>query len=354
MTEFGLGLAALCIAALCRWYFLWRAEARQLQSSGYVPPATSWIAKLFYAGISHLVAFLTVGPVTVVGKKNNLTSGRVVYVGNHQVPADFAVLYKAVGRHYRALGDAAQFPGFKGLLAAWLGVISVTYQSKEARAAGEAASVKVMAGSPPGPRFWTMVFLQVLMLGFVLLSLSFGHSLPALLAVALSFLLASSAGGEPALTIAPQGALMPDNELRKEEFRAGAVRIARAAADRCGEPVHIVPVAIYYKRDPKDAHWSHRYLKRTRSLFLGMRNPKHWDPLFKIDLDSLSAGKRSEVEKQRAEKLAAYKNSHFTIYGAVAVVGEPINPIQLPQDPCAAIEMVRVEIAHLLEMAKKH
>lgn len=354
MTEFlAITGAGLALAALA-WFLFWRSQARKLQTSGYIPPATSWFGKTIYSGLCWLVTFLTVGPVKVVGKENRLASGRVIYLANHQVPADFAVLYRTAGRHYRALGDAAQFPGIMGILAAWLGVISVTFKTKEERAAGEAAAVKVLSGSPSGPRFWTVLAFQSLLLSAALVCFAGEHYYLALLPLLGSCLVAASSGGEPALAIAPQGALMPDNLLKKEEFRAGAIRVVRAALAASGEPVHIVPVAIRYKRNPEDAHWTQRFLKSTRSIFLGMRNPRHWDPLFKTDLNKLTTAERQAVEEEQARRWKAYKHSQVTSYGAVAVHGSPINPADLPADPLEAIEVIRLKIAEMLSEASRH
>lgn len=350
--HFGMGVLALLVA----WYAFWQYHCRKLQTSGHVAPQTSLFAKLFWVGACKLTAFLTIGPVKVVGKDNSPRCGRVVYVANHQVPADFAMLAAGSRRHYRALGDAAQFTGFFGVLAAWVGIVSVTFKTKEDRAAGEAAAVNVLSARHSGWRIkycegLASVGLMLLFAGYCYM---FSDPLCAGIFAALAVWMLCMPGGDASLAVAPQGALMPDNVLKREEFRAGCVRIARAAAQKTGEPVYMVPMGIRYKRDPKDAHWTHRFLKRTRSIFLGLRNPRHWDPLFKLNLDELTAGRRAEVEQHRKSALAAYYSSHITIYGGVVVVGKPIEISSLPEDPMEAIEQVRLAIAALCDEAEKH
>lgn len=352
MLYFLLGALVLAALGVLNWYKFWMNEAGK--PSGYLPPATSWFAKFMFLVGCKVVAFLTVGPVKVIGKAP--ASGRVVFLANHQVPSDFAMLRLGAGRHYRALGSKAQFPGFIGALAAWAGVFTVTYATKEERAAAEAACVQSLARKRQATDLsapLVLALLAVLASVFLFLVLH-GAYLASLSALVLTALLGASKGGDPVLGIAPQGALMPDNVLKAEEFRAGGVRIARAVAEQCREPVLVVPVAIHYKRDPKDRHWTHRFLKKTRSLFLGMRNPKWFDPLFKTELADYPEACRKAVEALRAAKMAAYKRSHVTSYGGVVLVGEAIDASTLPADPKEAIELVRLIIADMLEKARLH
>lgn len=341
------------LIAVLTCYRYWSMQAKRLQTSGHRAPDTSALAKLVFAGACKLIAFLTVGPVKVIGKENSPRQGRVLFVANHQVPVDFALLAAAAGRHYRALGDAAQFHGFLGVLACWVGIISVKFNTKADRAAGEAACVAFLSSKVSGLSLTQAILAATL---FVLAALTalLAFSAPyAALALGLAAcILLSLSGGDPALAIAPQGALLPDNVLRKEEFRAGAVRVARAAAAASGEPVLIVPVAIYYKRDLKDRHWTHRFLKRFRSLFPSMRNPRHFDPLFKLSTEGLDKDKRAELELAQARAIEAYKNSCAPIYGGVAVVGAAIDSSLLPEDPLEAIEVIRLKIVELLKVAE--
>jgi 1-acyl-sn-glycerol-3-phosphate acyltransferase len=349
-------LSAGVLLALAAWFAFWFWQACQFQKSGHTPPESSWFAKLAYFGMGRLASLLTVGPVEVIGKENMPRRGRVVLLANHQFPVDFAMVLRGTGRHYRALGDANQFAGLFGVIAAWVGNISVTFKTKEDRAAGEAASVAVLAKKLCGLRLNAKmaIFLASIAAGAALYF--YLHAMP--LAALASFLalcvIGGLPGGDPVLTIAPQGALMPENTMEKEEFRAGAIRIARAAQDKCGEPVHIVPMAICYKRDPKDMHWSHHLFRCTRRLFPSIRNPKYFNPAFKVKLEELPEQARAKVAEMRAEAMRVYKEELATIYGAVVVVGEPIDPRSLPDDPLEAIDHVRRRIIALHEQACPH
>ena len=242
-----LHLIPAALIAVAAWFIFWSYQARKLQTSGHTAPDTSAFAKVFYLGVCKLVAFLTIGPVKVVGKENAPKNGRVVLVANHQVPADFAMVRAAAGRHYRALGAASQFTGIFGVIAAWIGIVSVTFETKAERAAGQAASAKVLATPRRGLRIRTSiaVLLAIALVASAVTCFVIGSSVLAFASVFAACVLLSLPGGDVAFAIAPQGALMPDNELKPEEFRAGAIRVARDAALATGEPVRILPMAIH-------------------------------------------------------------------------------------------------------------
>ncbi len=344
------------LLAVAVWLLYWFPHARKFQTSGYEPPATSWFGQSVFYAIGWLVGILTVGPIKVVTKENSPKSGRVIYVANHQVPSDFALVRRATGRHYRALGAASQFPGFLGLLAAFVGIVSVTYNCKEEKAAAEAAGAKLMAEPLKGASISSSLLLGLL----AVLSTAFiasvwnDCSIGALLSAIAACLLLGLRCNDGALAVAPQGALMPDNVLKKCEFRPGVIRIGRAAAAASGDSVKMVPMAIYYKRDPKDAHWSHCLFAKTRSMFPALRNPRYWDAAFRVNIDELPPSEREALELERKQKLKAYRTTKLTCYGGVIVVGKPIDVDSLPQDPLEAIEEIRLQIAALYEEAKAH
>lgn len=348
-----LGFPLLAVAS---WLLYWYPHARKFQTSGYEPPATSWFGQTVFYAFGWLVGILTVGPIKVVGKDNVPENEHVIFVANHQVPSDFALVRRATGRHFRALGAASQFPGFLGLIAAFVGIISVTYDCKKDKAAAEAAGVKIMSAPIRGAQIsGTMLLLVLALLGAAFISsLWQGWTIAAIGAVSIACLFMGLRCADGALAIAPQGALMPDNELKKCEFRPGAVRIGQKAAAATGMPIKIVPMAIHYKRSAQDKHWSHYLLAKTRSAFPALRNPRYWDDAFKVNLDELCPAQRAVVEQERREKMRAYKRTKITSYGGVVVVGDPIDVQTLPQDPIEAMEEIRLKIAALLEEAKKH
>ena len=296
-------LVKLGTVAFFIWYAKWKKHAVRFSESGYTPPLAGWFASFTMYMAARLLTFLTVGKVEVRRSRKIPATGRVIFAANHQLPCDFAMVRQASGRHMRMLTASSQLGGFFGVLAAWFGVISVAFKSKSDGAAAEEACVNAVADE------------------------------------------------NGCLGIFPQGALLPDNVLNKCEFRPGAVRIAQKAAALSGEEVYIVPVAIYYERNPAKAGFTHRFLKKARSNFLGMRDPRYYDPIFKIDLSTLSEEERAKVEAEQKEAVRKYKRSHVTNYGGVVVAGDPVPVSSLPSDPLEAIEVIRQHIAALLSTA---
>ncbi len=336
------------------WYMFWKGHAARFPQSGYVPPQTSWFGEFGMAAFAYLLTFLTVGKVKVIGKNKLPRGGRVIFAANHQLPCDFAMVRRGSGRHFRMLTAADQLGGFFGVLAACGGVISVAFKQKTDGQAAEQGCIRSVAAKNWRISFGVAVTLWLASAAGFVASLHFGMPWYALGAVVLALVVAGMPGSGPALGIFPQGALLPDDPDMKELFRPGAVRIGKAAASAAGEPVTIVPMAIHYKRDPNGADWTHRHLKGMRSMFLGTRNPKAWNPEFKKDLEAMTADERAESEAKRKEIMKAHKKSNVTNYGGVVVVGDPISIADLPEDPIEAIAIVRARIVELYETAKQH
>lgn len=308
MTLLQILIAILTIAGIIRlalWYSFWKKHAVKFVESGYTPPKAGAVSEFFFGLACRFVTFVTVGKVRVITTHTVPKSARVIFAANHQIPCDFAMIRRGSGRHFRMLTAATELGGTFGVLAAWFGVISVAFKKKSDGAAAEQACVNGVAEE------------------------------------------------DGAIGIFPQGALLPDNVLNKAEFRPGCVRMAKKASELSGEDVQIVPIAIHYIRDAAQAGWTHRFLKRYRSLFKGLRNPAHWDADFKVDESKLPENERAELLARREEKLKTYRRTRVTNYGGVVVVGKPIPASSLPCDPLEAIEVIRLEIASLLEVAKR-
>jgi 1-acyl-sn-glycerol-3-phosphate acyltransferase len=294
--------------------------------------------------------------VKVFGRKNLPKKGRVIFAANHQLPCDFAMVRRGAGRHFRMLTASDQLGGFFGLLSASGGVISVAFKQKNDGVAAQEGCVRAL--SCKGFRIsWPMaVGIWLGLFAYLAASIYSGDvSGPLVLGlVAVALFVAGCPGSSPALGIFPQGSLLPDDPELKEHFRPGVIKIARETALASGEPVMIVPMAIRYKRNPAEADWTHKHLKGMRSMFLGARNPRAWNPIFKLNLDELSVSERERVEKERKEIMSAYKQAKVTNYGGVVVVGKAINAADLPEDPIKAVTMIKGEIAGLLFDADKH
>lgn len=345
------GLAVLGITG---WYFYWQSHSRRFIESGYVPPASSIAGQIGFAAFAYLLTFLTVGKVKVIRRADRPPVGRVVFAANHQLPCDFAMVRRGSGRHFRMLTASEQLGGFFGLLAAAGGVISVAFKQKSDGPAAEQGCVRAVASKHVriSSKLAAAVFLGLT--GAFIAATIHGAPTVAALAVLAALVVAALPGDPPSLGIFPEGSLLPDNPNLTEKFRPGAVRIARAAAEACGEPVYIVPMAIHYRRDAAKADWTHRFLAGMRSMFLGIRNPKVWNPIFKVKLDELPEAEREELKRRQKEILREYARAKVTNYGGVVVVGEAIDPSTLPADPIEAITQVHAAVAALYEEAKRH
>lgn len=351
-----IGSFALILALGAAWYLYWKPHAARFQTSGYMPPATSWMGEFVFNFLTRLLTFVTVGRVKVIGRHNSPGAGRVIYVSNHQYPVDFAMLCRGAGRHLRMLTDSGQLGGFFGVLSAYFGVISVGFGKKSDGAQAEKSCVRAVAskhfriGSGLAALIWGIA-------GGIIISSAFGAFsswlVPAIAAVA-AFAVLCMPGSDPGLGIFPQGGLLPDDPELAEHFRPGSVRIGQAASLEASEPVLIVPIGIHYRQDPKRADWTHGIFKKYRSMFLATRNPKYWNPLFKQNIDGLPEAERQAIEKQREEMLAHHKKTRARIYGGVVVVGEPIDVASLPADPIEASAVLKTRVAELLAEARKH
>lgn len=348
-------IAALA-ALLTGWFFYWKSHADKFEQSGYTPPATAWYAEFLFNFFAGFVTTLTVGKVKVIGREKSPKNGRAVFISNHQFPCDFAMLRRGSGRHFRMLTSADEMAGPIGAFAAAGGIISVNFKNKSDGAAAEQACIKAVAAK----HFRIGEALAAVVWGVsigVLIAAYYGAFaawwIPALAAAAGLVVLALP-GSDYGIGIFPQGGLLPDDPELKENFRPGAVRIARAAAALSGEPVYIVPMGINYNREPAKADWTHRFLSRYRSSFLGIRNPGYWHPLFRKDISGLPEAEREAIEAERKAIKQAQRKSHVTIYGGTVVVGDPIDVNTLPEDPIEASAVLRSVVAKLLAEAKTH
>ncbi len=208
----------------------------------------------------------------MIGRKNirSCKGKRVVIAPNHTFELDFAMTRKGTGLLFRYLAHCDEFKGIRGFLGAWTGGFGVNLKTENGGENARIACVKALKQNESSK-----------------------------------------------LLIFPQGKLIRDNILRAEEFKTGAVRIARQVAEETGEPVVILPVALYYKQNPCESSRLNRLfhklgLRFTRSMF------------------------------------------SYTNYGGCVVIGKPIATQSLPEDPHAATEVLRKEIDALLTVAKSN
>lgn len=352
------------VAAL--WYLRWSYHARRYGESGYTPSRPGIFGKFLFGRGSWLLTTLAVGRVKVKRKAKLPRMDHVIFAANHQFPSDFAMMRRGTGRHFRTLTDSSQLGGFFGVLSACTGVISIRFKdkAKDGPAAAEACKRVVAERRSLLNRIITCASGAGALLGLIAF-LGDGHSAALVASGLCAWLWATMTWGigrGGAVGIFPQGALVPENlmpaydgQFHYGSFRPGAVKMAQEAALATGEHVYIVPVGIFYNRDKSKADFTYRHLAGARKSlgWKGKRNPKAWEPCFKVDVETLPADQKAEVLRQQEEVMEAYKKSTVVLAGGAVVVGEAIEISSLPKDPMQATEALRAKIAELTAEAEK-
>jgi len=270
----------------------WFVQGRKLQNTGYMPPSSTRFARWFYKMACHLITLVGVGPVKVIGTENAKFSGRALILPNHQFALDFAVVGKSTPFSFRQVAKAKEVKNpIMGALAAWIGTVGVQVEGGKSQGGGGQAVID--AGAK---------------------------------------ILANSSGAR--MLLFPQGKLVFDNKLVVEDFRTGATRILNATVAMVGnEGLFVLPMAVHYKRDPKDATRFHRFMNA-----IGFKNFRRWRD---FELVANADGSKTKV------------NRTFITYGATVAIGKPIAMKDLSTDPRAAINTIAAEIQKLLTIAEK-
>lgn len=291
-----IGLSLLAVGYIAYRVRFWMSEGKKLAKGGYLPPPPTFFGRWAYRLATKLGCFLVVGPVKVIGRQNARYPGRLIIVPNHQFEFDFAVVSRALPYAYRQLAVASEVSGFRSAIAAWVGFCAVD---------GERGKAKGKAGAE-----------AVIEAGAKILT----H--------------------DKAFLMFPQGILVRDNELRKEEFRTGWIRILNRAADNVDKnELAALPIGIVYHRDPKQATWGHRLANRINF------------PGFLLRLIGF-AGFRVWVSKVTNPLPGQPAKIVTKNYGATVVVGKPIPLKDLPSDIHEATEALRQALQVEIDKAK--
>ncbi len=291
-----IGLSLLAVGYIAYRVRFWMNEGKKLAKGGYLPPPPTFFGRWAYRLATKLGCFLVVGPVKVIGRQNARYPGRLIIVPNHQFEFDFAVVSRALPYAYRQLAVASEVSGFRSAIAAWVGFCAVD---------GERGKAKGKAGAE-----------AVIEAGAKILT----H--------------------DKAFLMFPQGILVRDNQLRKEEFRTGWIRILNRAADNVDKSeLAALPIGIVYHRDPKQATWGHRLANRINF------------PGFLLRLIGL-AGFRVWVSKVTNPLPGEPTKIVTKNYGATVVVGKPIPLKDLPADIHEATEALRQALQVEIDKAR--
>lgn len=263
----GAVLLAVIIIAAVRVRF-WINEGKKLQQPGYMTPKVSWWARATRLIIGRIAMRLRVGRLIIIGKENLKYRGRLLMLPNHQIEKDAVIVTAVFGTmHFRFLMAINQITKLRAPFAAWLGGIAVHHDRNPS------ASVRTA-------------------------------------------MRAMSSEKNSSLVVFPQGRLIRDNALRREDFFAGALMIGKHAAKKSELPFAVLPVGIFYDRDSKHA----TLLFRVARLF-GIRWFSDW--------------------------------FNETTFGATVAFGKPIPLADLPDDLDKATDIIFNEIKALSELAEK-
>lgn len=262
----GTVLLALIVASV-RIRF-WINEGKKLLQPGYMTPKVSWWARATRLFIGRIAMHLRVGRLIIIGKENLRYRGRLLMLPNHQIEKDAVIVTAVFGTmHFRFLMAINQITKLRAPFAAWLGGIAVHHDRNPA------ASVRTA-------------------------------------------MRALGAEQNSSLVVFPQGRLIRNNALLREDFFAGALMIGKHAAKKSELPFAVLPVGIYYDRDSKHA----TLLFRAARLF-GITWFSDW--------------------------------FNETTFGATVAFGKPIPIADLPDDLEKATDIVFNEIKALSELAEK-
>jgi hypothetical protein len=189
------------------WYFYWNYHGRKLQKKdGYIPPAPGFRATKAMAFTSYIGRFILSGPCTIVGRENidRVKNQRVIFLPAHVDEADWSVVFPELRRPTRYMASRDQLAGIRKRMAAFTGALAVNNKTKKSRAEALEASIQAMVKD----------------------------------------------GERAAFTIFMQGGLIRNNVISIDDFKMGAVRIAKAVVERTNDTsLAGIPMAVAYVQD---------------------------------------------------------------------------------------------------------
>lgn len=205
LTALGLALAALVLVA---WRYVIpairraREYSRRVATCGYLAPPPTPRALKWGLRLAKLLAFIQVGRIKIINRENiEKADGPFIVTPNHPHWADavtLPIMMNGPARYMAAQGVFTFAGGLGGLLVAPLGAFAADLTLGKGGPARKAAVDVLTSGQR--------------------------------------------------LVMFPEGFAYLDGELG--EFKKGAIRIAREAAEKLGKTTYIVPVNLRYGRYP--------------------------------------------------------------------------------------------------------
>lgn len=221
-------VTAICLARLASARIrFWAPEVTKVQAGGYVPPAPYFLTALLMRFFCILLGFLEVGPIKVFGKRRLPESGPIIIAPFHIDAGDASIISALLGvRPMYYLIRTTEVQGWRGWMATMTGAIAVDEETQDGRTRAFKATVAALVEG--GPNATMIIF--------------------------------------------PQGQLIPDEEVRRDDFKSGTMLIAKMVARKRKEPVWIVPIGLHYRTDPREATMFQRWVqklgfKKFRNLF---------------------------------------------------------------------------------------
>jgi len=209
----------------------WAPHVAKVQQGGYVPPAPYFLTALLMRFFCIILGFLEVGPIRIIGRNRLPESGPTIIAPMHIDAGDGSIISALLGvKPMYYLIRTTEVVGLRGWLATLTGGIAVDEETQEGRSKAFKAAISALASG--GPNACMLIF--------------------------------------------PQGMLVPGEEIRRADFKAGTMAIAKLAARKRKEPIWIVPIAMHYRTDPTESTLFQKIVqglgfKKFRNLF-GQQN----------------------------------------------------------------------------------
>lgn len=205
----------------------WAAEVLRVREGGYVPPEPYVLTNLLCRTVCCTLGFLEVGPIKIVGKDRLPKQGPRIIAPFHIDAGDASIVSALIGispMYY--LIRTTEVLGYRGWIATMTGAIAVDEETQEGRTRAFKAAVNALCSGGPNTQ----------------------------------------------LVIFPQGQLVPDEVIRRHEFKSGTMAIAKLSARKRKEPIWIVPLGVHYKTDPSESTLFQKIVqglgfKKFRNLF---------------------------------------------------------------------------------------
>lgn len=205
----------------------WKPEVIKVREGGYIPPPPYILTELLMRSFCILFGFFEVGPIKFLGRHRLPENGPMILAPFHTDAGDASIISGLLGiRPMYYLIRTTEVEGLRGWLATMTGAIAVDEESQEGRTKAFKATITAL----------------------------------------------SNGGPNACMVIFPQGQLVPDEEVRRDDFKSGTMLIAKMVARKRKEPVWIVPVGVHYLTDPAEATFFQRCVhkmgfKKFRNLF---------------------------------------------------------------------------------------